>query len=149
ENRLAPMDPELSLRVAERYANGSRAARSYVATKLRSDPIVRRLIEIGEQHPYGHVADIGCGRGQCVVSLLEAGVASGAIGFDWDGQKIEQAKRAATGLNTRFEQIDVRELAIPPCDSALLIDVLHYMKAEEQDALLERVAHGAQFILVR
>jgi SAM-dependent methyltransferase len=140
------MDRDLANRIAERYAKGSRAVRGYVAGKLRSDPVVSRILELG---PLGDVVDIGCGRGQLAVALLEAGVATRVLGFDWDGEKVEVAKRAAEGLNAEFEVGDLRDHPIAPCDTALLVDVLHYLKPEEQEAVLDRAIAAARRAIVR
>lgn len=144
------MERELSLRIAERYANGSRAVRGYVAGKLRSDPVASSVLAIGRASSLGAVCDVGCGRGQMGVLLLEAGVATSVRGWDWDAEKVAAAARAAEGLDARFEQGDVREHPIPPCDTVLLVDVLHYLTPEEQDALLARAATAARrHVLVR
>jgi hypothetical protein len=84
------------------------------------------------------------------VLLLEAGVATSVIGWDWDEGKVAAATRAAEGLDARFEKADVREHPIPPCDTVLLVDVLHYLSIEEQDALLARAASAARHhVIVR
>lgn len=144
------MDRDLAMRVAERYANGSRAVRGYVAGKLRSDPVIERIVALGRERSLGNVLDLGCGRGQLAVALLEAKVATGVVGIDWDARKIEVARGAATGLPARFEVGDVRTQALDACDTALLVDVLHYMTPSEQDAVIGRVARAARAcVLVR
>lgn len=144
------MERELSLRIAERYAGGSRAVRGYVAGKLRSDPVASRVLEIGRASPLGAVCDVGCGRGQLGVLLLEAGVAASVHGWDWDAEKVAAATRAAEGLAARFERGDVRAHLIPACDTVLFVDVLHYLSIDEQDALLARAAASARrHVIVR
>lgn len=138
------MERELSLRIAARYAQNSRAMRGYVAGKLRSDPVASCVLEIGKGSPLGAVADVGCGRGQLGVLLLEAGVATSVAGWDWDEEKIAAATRAARGLDAHFEQGDVRTHAISECDTVLLVDVLHYLSPADQDALLARAAAAAR-----
>lgn len=118
--------------------------RGYVAGKLRSDPVASCVLEIGRSSPLGSVADVGCGRGQLGVLLLEAGVATSVSGWDWDRDKIAAASRAAEGLDAHFEQGDVRKHEIPECDTVLLVDVLHYLSPTQQDALLERAAAAAR-----
>jgi uncharacterized protein (DUF2062 family)/SAM-dependent methyltransferase len=128
-------------RVADRYARGSKFTRGYVRSKMSSDPIVRTLFDRSKENGFGEVADVGCGRGQLSVMLLEAKAATKIAGFDWDEAKIEEAKRAAASLHgSAFFKGDLRSHEIAACDTSLLLDVLHYLTADEQDALLDRVA---------
>lgn len=144
------MERELALRVAERYANGSRAVRGYVAGKLRGDPVIGRIVELGHERHLGRVADIGCGRGQLGVALMEAGVATNVRGVDWDAAKVSAALAASKGLDVALDVGDVREWSIPECDTVTLVDVLHYLSRPLQDALLERAAkQAARAVLVR
>lgn len=144
------MERDLALRVAERYANGSRAVRGYVAGKLRADPVVARVVEIGRARGFGRVLDLGCGRGQLAVALLEARAATSVRGFDWDEEKIAAARAASKGLDATFERGDLRTHDLGAFDTALLIDVLHYLPADDQRALLLRaVAARPRAMLVR
>jgi uncharacterized protein (DUF2062 family)/SAM-dependent methyltransferase len=130
--------------VADRYARGSKFTRGYVRSKMNGDPIVRALFALSKESNFGEVADVGCGRGQLSLMLLEAKTATRSDGFDWDAAKIEEATRAADSLETAFFVGDLRSAEIAACDTALLLDVLHYLTIEEQDALLERVAASSR-----
>jgi uncharacterized protein (DUF2062 family) len=148
----APAAPfeEAVARVATRYSAGRRAAFHYARGKMRGDPVVRRVWELASREPLGELTDVGAGRGQLSVLLLESGGAARAHGFDWDGAKVKDATRASVGLAASFEEGDLRTHAVAPCDTALLIDVLHYLTDDEQDALLARAARAARArILVR
>lgn len=142
-------------RVAGRYApidGGTAADRSrfhYVRTKLLGDPIAKLIADIAGDAPgaLGEVSDIGTGRGQLPILLLELGRATRATGVDWDAEKIEAAKIAAAGdgadrpaLAATFAQGDAREADVPPADTVLLIDLIHYFKVEEQDGIVRRAA---------
>jgi uncharacterized protein (DUF2062 family)/SAM-dependent methyltransferase len=127
-------------RVAERYARGSKFTRGYVRSKMSSDPIVRTLFDLSKKNSFGEVADVGCGRGQLSILLLESKTATKTTGFDWDDDKIAEAARAAKDLESTFFKGDLRSQEITECDTSLLLDVLHYLKIDEQDALLARVA---------
>ena len=135
------MDQGLVKRVAERY--GSVGARMYARGKLGSDPVAAQLLELGNARAMGHVVDVGAGRGQMGIMLLEAGLATKVTGFDWDERKVADANAAARGLDASFSRGDVREHAIPPCDTLLLLDVLHYLTDVQQAALVERAAVAA------
>jgi uncharacterized protein (DUF2062 family)/2-polyprenyl-3-methyl-5-hydroxy-6-metoxy-1,4-benzoquinol methylase len=128
-------------RVAERYARGRKGTRIYVRSKMTHDPVMRAVLSLGE---LGEVDDVGCGRGQLALALLESGHATRVHGLDWDEEKTGEATRAAEGLPATFATGDLREHAIPACDTALLVDVVHYFTSDEQDALLARVAQAAR-----
>jgi SAM-dependent methyltransferase len=138
------MQPEAIHRVAVRYARGSRFQQGYVRAKLSSDPVCAAVLEEGLRESLGEVLDVGCGRGQLAVLLLEAGAATTVLGLDWDQGKIELARACAEGLAARFDRVDFRRAEFPPCDTVLLVDVLHYMSPDEQDAVLLRAARAAR-----
>ena len=133
-------------RVAQRYASVS--ARMYARGKLGSDPIAEQLVALGRERNLGEVVDVGCGRGQMGILLLEAGVASRVVGVDWDEGKLEDARKASENLSTAFEKADVREVAPPACDTLLLVDVLHYLTDKQQIAVLERCMQSARKCVV-
>lgn len=134
---------DLCRSVAGRYR--ARSAHYYVRSKLRMDPVARALHDLGAREPYGAVVDVACGRGQLALLLLGARVASRVVGFDWDAGKVANATDAAGGLTgARFEQADVREVALPEADTILLVDILHYLTQGEQDDLLRRAARAAR-----
>jgi len=133
-------------RVAKRFANGRRGTFYYVRGKLASDPVAGAIAALGA---LGDVVDAGCGRGQLAALLLEMKRATSVRGFDWDAPKIDDARRACGGLAATFETGDLRTHAIPPCDTVLLVDVLHYVDDAAQDAIVERAAKAAQRVLVR
>ncbi|WP_437588219.1 DUF2062 domain-containing protein [Sorangium sp. So ce1000] len=141
----------------------------YVRFKLLGDPVARLIADIAGDHPgaLGEVLDIGTGAGQLPILLLELGRAARARGFDWDRAKIEDARRAAGGgagaplprssespdpagarraahavppLDAEFWCADAREAELGTADTVLLIDLIHYFRVEEQDAILRRAA---------
>lgn len=147
-------------RVAGRYApaldGGNALDRSrfhYVRTKLLGDPIARLIADVAGEAPgsLGEIADIGTGRGQLPILLLELGRATKAWGTDWDATKIAMATAASgaiaddrPALDARFEQGDARAVDVPRADTVLLIDLLHYFTIEEQDAILRRAASAVR-----
>jgi SAM-dependent methyltransferase/uncharacterized protein (DUF2062 family) len=139
-NRRSPRDPDPSEmafndavdRTLSRYRTAAVSDRYYVAGKLAFDPMFRPLADLME---LGRVLDLGCGRGQLVLLLLELGLATHATGVDSDARKIEVARTA--GPDAHFEVADLMHAELPPADTILLIDVLHYLPVAEQDALLQ------------
>ncbi len=141
---------QAAARVAARYAEGKKAAYHYVRAKLASDPVARLIAARAGTTGLGDVVDVGCGRGQLALLLLELGDAAHVTGIDWDDTKIAAARRASEGTEARFEMGDVTSAAMPACDTALLVDVLHYLTDEQQDDLLRRAARAARKrVLVR
>ena len=59
-------------RVARRYRCCGRGAYGYVKGKLKYDPVHRYVLGLAEQEPFGNVLDLGSGRGQLGIALLEA-----------------------------------------------------------------------------
>jgi 2-polyprenyl-3-methyl-5-hydroxy-6-metoxy-1,4-benzoquinol methylase len=94
----------------------------------------------------GAVLDLGSGRGQLSLFLLELGCATSVSGTDWDAGKVEQAVRAAEAhegaprLSATFTRHDLREAPLSPADTVLLMDVLHYFPAAQQALILDRAA---------
>lgn len=132
-------DAEIIRRTAARFSRAAlrRSTYHYVVSKLRRDPATRAVAELG---PLGEVIDLGCGRGHLALYLLERGAATSVRAFDWDEEKIALAQRAGKGLDASFSTLDVRHANAEPADTVLLIDVLHYLAPEAQDALLARAA---------
>jgi SAM-dependent methyltransferase len=140
-------------KVARRFAspNSPRASERtrfhYLRAKLLADPVAKMVAEIagGEPSGFGEMLDIGTGRGQLPLLLLELGRATSVRGVDWDARKVAEAQRAALGetegmtrLNAVFVQGDVRTTGFGSADTILLIDLLHYFAVEEQNAILDR-----------
>jgi hypothetical protein len=73
------------------------------------------------------------------------GVAQSVIGLDWDETKVAIANGAAIAFEgVEFHHADIRTAVVPAGDTVLLIDILHYLTHEEQDAVLRRAARAAR-----
>jgi 2-polyprenyl-3-methyl-5-hydroxy-6-metoxy-1,4-benzoquinol methylase/uncharacterized protein (DUF2062 family) len=130
---------ELAVRRTQaRYASARPADRYYVAGKLAFDPVARLLAELPGS--FGRVLDLGCGRGQLSLLLLELQKASHVSGIDADARKVETARMA--GPEAEFRVGEVTAGALPEADTVLLIDVLHYLPPAEQDALLRSASRA-------
>lgn len=127
-------------RTRDRYTAAPRAHRYYVAGKLAFDPVCRLLSELPGD--FGRVLDVGCGRGQLSLLLLELGRARSIVGLDSDRSKIDVAR--AAGPEAEFRVADVGPNDLMPADTILLVDVLHYLPLAEQDALLMAAARALQ-----
>lgn len=138
---------QLHRRVEARYRGRSRFTQGFVHWKLRLDPVLRAVLDLARDQPLGSVVDVGCGRGQLGIALVEAGAAAGLVGLDWDERLLADAEAAGDG-GCRFVRADMRVADVPAADTVLLIDLLYLMPAEAQLALLRRAAAAARGRLV-
>ncbi len=138
-------------RVADRYAACGRLARGYVAGKLRRDPVHRDVLALAAREAFGDVLDVGCGRGQLGIALLEAGRARSVLGLDRSEAHLGQARRAGAGLAFAAAVQDFAHLQfLPEADTVLLVDVLYQLDPAAQEALLAAAARAARrLVLVR
>ena len=123
------------LRTIERYAQAPIGDRYQIAGKLRWDPLTKMLAAL--PHDLGRVLDVGAGRGQFGLLLVELGACTSLFGFDGDPRKVDAARSA--GGSARFEVRDLLDFPPDPADTVLLFDVLHYLPFAEQDQLLREV----------
>lgn len=132
-------------RTVARYRGGRRFARHYIAAKVRTDPVHRVLLAEATVTPFGHVLDVGCGKGQVSIALLEAGLAETVLGLDWAGTSLRDAEFAAAGLPFRLEEQDLaRTPNLPPADTVLIIDVLYTMRTDAAGRLLQAALTAAR-----
>lgn len=122
-------------RTVARYRNAPPADRHYVRWKLRLDPVLREIAQLGE---LGSVVDAGAGRGQLGACLLELGLVRTLTGFDHDARKIELARAALPEASFSVESTDT--YAFPQADTILFIDVLHYLSPSAQERVIARAA---------
>jgi SAM-dependent methyltransferase len=126
-------------RTLGRFRACSPRDRAWARSKLRWDPALSQLAALDGD--FGDLVDLGCGRGQLALALLELGRARSVRGWDWDETKIAAA-RMAGGAGATFDVGDAARLEPPECDTLLLFDLLHYLEPREQAALLERCARA-------
>jgi uncharacterized protein (DUF2062 family)/2-polyprenyl-3-methyl-5-hydroxy-6-metoxy-1,4-benzoquinol methylase len=119
-------------RTRARYGSAPVGDRYYVAGKLAFDPVFRLVSELDGD--FGSVLDLGCGRGQLGLLLLELGRVTSLCGVDSDARKVEVARSA--GREAEFRVGDVARVELGRADTILLVDVLHYLPLDEQDELL-------------
>ena len=139
------LPPDLPSLIAARYRG--RFVQGFVRGKLSRDPAIPALLGLA---PLGEVLDLGCGRGQLALALLQAGAARHVTGFDIDAGKIAQARAAARDLPAAFAVADLAAAGVPPADTILLIDVLLQLPRAGQDGLLARIIAAApRRVLIR
>lgn len=114
----------------------------YVRIKLKLENDFADILNHVPRH--GRVYDLGCGYGY--LSLMLAYTEDrqrDVIGVDYDGEKVEVARNVCyKGGNVRFKQADLSVFAPKDADCYIIKDVLHYLRPQDQTALLERCAAG-------
>ncbi|MFO1029242.1 MAG: class I SAM-dependent methyltransferase [Acetobacteraceae bacterium] len=143
---IAPAPPLAAAisRTVRRYRGASRFGRFYVAGKLRLDPLYQALFALPAPR-FGTVIDLGCGRGQLGILLLEAGAATTVLAVDGQAALLADARQVSDGLNLRTERYDLTALpALPAADTIFMIDVLYQLDAATQQAVLEAATTAAR-----
>jgi len=130
-----------ALRERVRFVNGmftpcSLRARQFVRWKLRLDRIFELLA--AENLGSGTVLDLGCGYGMALVFAAFGDKRRRLVGCDLDAHRIAVARQALGHLNADVTVADIRQFELPPAGLILILDVLQYLPAVEQSALLKR-----------
>jgi SAM-dependent methyltransferase len=150
--------PEAALRVlvaaaAGRFKASSRFAYHFARGKLRTDPVFTTLLARNLLPKAPRLLDLGCGQG-LVAAWLDAAHQSylqghwppawpapplpvSMRGIEIDAHEVQRALSALEGL-AQIECADLRSASLPDSDAILVLDVLHYMEAMSQKALLVR-----------
>jgi 1-acyl-sn-glycerol-3-phosphate acyltransferase len=122
----------------------------FVQWKMKLDPVFTALEQAVPRQ--GFVLDLGCGYGLATHWLAQGTDQRTFLGVDYDEDKIRVAKRSAPGHERiHFEVRDILEWEYPPCDTVLLLDVLHYWTPDKQQLILDKIhralRHGGQLVL--
>jgi len=132
---------ERGLRQRIRFVNQTFAAstpydRGFVRWKMRLDRIFQLLA--AEDLGSGTVVDLGCGYGNTLCFAAFHNQERRLVGCDLSAHRIAVAQRALRSLNAETVVRDVRHFPLPPASLILILDVLQYLPAEEQLALVKR-----------
>jgi uncharacterized protein (DUF2062 family)/trans-aconitate methyltransferase len=122
--------------VNEMFAQSALTARKFVRWKLRLDRIFELLA--AENLGSGTVVDLGCGYGMALCFAAFGDKRRRLVGCDLHAHRISVARQALGSLNADVTVADVRNFELPRAGLILILDVLQYLPAAEQPALLER-----------
>jgi SAM-dependent methyltransferase len=134
------MDRRSRQRIANLY--DSHLQRGYVWSKLASDPVYAATAGLlaGTALP---LLDIGCGIGLLGLYLHAQGHVQHYLGLDHDPRKIAAGLRAVqrAGLGAAMDLRHADAAELPPVQGHVaLLDMLHYLPARDQLALLQAAA---------
>ena len=110
--------------------------RGFVRWKLRLDRIFALLAT--ENLGSGTVVDLGSGYGMALSFAAFGDSSRRLLGCDLDAHRIAAAREALSTLNADLSVADIRHFELPPAGLILILDVLQYLPADEQLALLKR-----------
>lgn len=141
------------------YRRAGRFAWHFARGKLSSDPAFGAIVSEGWIKPGSRVLDLGCGQG-LLASLLEAQHLDCRIrGIELMARDVNRARAALsmsairtdddspagiespapTCARIEFVRGDIRTADFGQADVAVILDVLHYIDHDEQEAVLERL----------
>lgn len=146
------------MRAAERYRSSGRSYYYFARGKLGGDPVFAALLRDGRIRDGARIVDIGCGLGVLAAWLAAAENCQTdpacdwpqtwvlppkhwtVRGFDLRSKAVAAGQRALSDLGDRVSLNvgDARRITLPACDAVVVLDVLHYMDRDEQQALLKR-----------
>jgi len=129
--------------IAARYP--SRFLRIYVRSKIKADPVYAAVFDRVRERSEP-LLDVGCGVGLLAAYLRARGFRAPIHGVDHDDRKVSIAGSVIP--DATFGVADART-AIDAGGTIVLIDLLHYFRAEEQARILESAAKNATIVIVR
>ena len=119
------------------YRYQGKFVEQFVFWKMRMDPLFKTLDRVVPRQ--GFILDLGCGYGVATHWLACFTDGRSFLGLDYDEDKIRVAQRTAPEHpRIRFAVADILEAEYPPCDTILLLDVLHYWTPEKQQMILNK-----------
>jgi SAM-dependent methyltransferase len=134
---------DVASRIAARYP--SAFLRAYVRAKVRIDPVYAAVFERIREST-DPLLDVGCGVGILAAYLRTRGFLAPIRGIDHDERKVIVA--ADVVHDATFEVADARS-AIATGGTVVLLDLLHYFRSGDQDAILAAAAANATTVIIR
>jgi len=136
------------------YRQVGRFAYYFARGKLRADPVFRAILELGLLRGQQRILDLGCGQGLLAAWLRAAAQCyehgtwpagwppapspRSMRGIELMAREVAWARRAL-GPACEVLQADIRSAVFGSADAVVMLDVLHYIPAQSQLEVLQRV----------
>lgn len=121
--------------IGDRYKDGGILAHLYRWLRLERGG----LRALAQHFPTeGRIVDLGSGAGLLAHVLVEDAPGRDVLCVDHDASRIASLRVSAEGLPIEAVEADMATFEPPACQGIALVDVLHYLDAAPQDALLDR-----------
>jgi uncharacterized protein (DUF2062 family) len=150
----SPQEVKETEEAARHYLDAGISYWGFARGKLRHDPLYGLLAGSRDLLQAERVLDLGCGIGLVLARLHERLIAAAGhkndgssphvpdyLGLDASARRVHLATRCLGEWGT-FQVADLAKIDLPGADVILLMDVLHYLPAEEQMELLDRVVQA-------
>lgn len=151
---MSPQEKVLYARATDPYRSGGKYAYHFARGKLKHDPAFFAILREGLIGDDARVLDLGCGEGILLSTLIAARLTYEREvwpetwpapprrlqlhGIDLLPRDIARA-RAALGTDATLVAGDMRDTPFPNSDVVVILDVLHYLKQQEQVEVLTRI----------
>jgi SAM-dependent methyltransferase len=142
-SRPPRLDRALLDAATARYRPAGRFAYHFARGKLGGDPAFAAIVHGGWIAPGSRVLDLGCGQGLLASLLIATGSGCRVHGIELMPR---DAQRATTALGNAARIVcgDIRSEEFGSADTAVILDVLHYIDYDEQDQVLQRLRAALQ-----
>jgi trans-aconitate methyltransferase len=127
--------------------------------KLSIDPVYREILKQGILPSAGRILDLGCGQALTLSAIhsaqrfYQAGDFPAGwrapphdvelCGFDIREKEVSIANRALSGV-AQISTADLRDVELPSCRAAVVLDALHYLEPHEQERLLQKMGQAIE-----
>lgn len=88
----------------------------------------------------GLIVDLGCGTGALSRALCIGSPKRRVLAIDHDRARVALARAACEGLPVEVREEAIGASPLPACAGIAIIDVLHYLREHEQEALIAQAA---------
>ncbi len=146
---MTPDSPEyqaLVERAAARYLPAGRWAEGWAKGKMGGDPAYAAVLAgLDAVPPGGTLLELGCGEGYLLVLARQLRPDLRLVGVDHDQARLDLARQALADPPPgtppcQLLAADLQAAEIVDVDLLVCLDVLHYLPAEAQQAVLRRLA---------